>query len=48
LPPRGGLVQRSPSPTEALENMRVMTTIDRTMPPLQADERATLEGWLDF
>jgi uncharacterized damage-inducible protein DinB len=25
-----------------------MTTIDRTMPPLEADERATLEGWLDF
>src|SRR3712207_1610550 len=25
-----------------------MTTTPRTMPPLQADERATLEGWLDF
>ena len=25
-----------------------MTTIDRAMPPLAADERATLEGWLDF
>jgi uncharacterized damage-inducible protein DinB len=25
-----------------------MTTPDRTMPPLDADERATLEGWLDF
>ncbi len=25
-----------------------MTPIERTMPPLQADERATLEGWLDF
>ncbi len=25
-----------------------MTTTDRTMPPLQADERATLEHWLDF
>jgi uncharacterized damage-inducible protein DinB len=25
-----------------------MTTTHRTMPPLQADERATLDGWLDF
>jgi uncharacterized damage-inducible protein DinB len=25
-----------------------MTTTHRTTPPLQADERATLEGWLDF
>ncbi|MGY1640099.1 DinB family protein [Geodermatophilus sp. SYSU D00703] len=25
-----------------------MTTTERGMPPLQADERATLEGWLDF
>jgi uncharacterized damage-inducible protein DinB len=25
-----------------------MTTTDRAMPPLQADERSTLEGWLDF
>ena len=25
-----------------------MTTIDRPMPPLNADERTTLEGWLDF
>src|SRR4051794_2410789 len=25
-----------------------MTTTGRTMPPLQADERATLESWLDF
>jgi uncharacterized damage-inducible protein DinB len=25
-----------------------MTTPDRAMPPLDADERATLEGWLDF
>src|SRR4051795_11410159 len=25
-----------------------MTTTDRATPPLQADERATLEGWLDF
>jgi len=25
-----------------------VTTIERAMPPLQADERATLEGWLDF
>jgi uncharacterized damage-inducible protein DinB len=25
-----------------------MTTTDRGMPPLQADERATLDGWLDF
>src|SRR5919205_92958 len=25
-----------------------MTTIERAMPPLQADERATMEGWLDF
>jgi uncharacterized damage-inducible protein DinB len=25
-----------------------MTTTHRTMPPLRADERATLEGWLDF
>jgi uncharacterized damage-inducible protein DinB len=25
-----------------------MTAIDRPMPPLNADERATLEGWLDF
>ena len=25
-----------------------MTTTDRAMPPLQADERTTLESWLDF
>src|SRR3712207_3168331 len=25
-----------------------MTTIERPTPPLQADERRTLEGWLDF
>jgi uncharacterized damage-inducible protein DinB len=25
-----------------------MTTTERGMPPLQADERATLDGWLDF
>jgi uncharacterized damage-inducible protein DinB len=25
-----------------------MTTPDRGMPPLQADERTTLDGWLDF
>src|SRR3954463_4762966 len=25
-----------------------MTTTERAMPPLQADERATLEGWLEF
>jgi uncharacterized damage-inducible protein DinB len=25
-----------------------MTPSERTMPPLQADERSTLEGWLDF
>ncbi|HEX4292281.1 MAG TPA: DinB family protein [Trebonia sp.] len=25
-----------------------MTTIDRPMPPLNADERTTLESWLDF
>jgi hypothetical protein len=25
-----------------------MTTPDRAMPPLDADERTTLEGWLDF
>jgi uncharacterized damage-inducible protein DinB len=25
-----------------------MTTIERPMPPLNADERTTLEGWLDF
>ncbi|MFW0783630.1 DinB family protein [Gordonia sp. CPCC 206044] len=25
-----------------------MSTIDRPMPPLNADERTTLEGWLDF
>jgi uncharacterized damage-inducible protein DinB len=25
-----------------------VTTIDRPMPPLNADERATLESWLDF
>ncbi|MBA8826357.1 putative damage-inducible protein DinB [Saccharopolyspora lacisalsi] len=25
-----------------------MTTTDRTTPPLKADERTTLEGWLDF
>jgi hypothetical protein len=28
--------------------MLTMTTPDRAMPPLDADERATLEGWLDF
>jgi Protein of unknown function (DUF664) len=25
-----------------------MTTIERPMPPLNADERTTLESWLDF
>jgi uncharacterized damage-inducible protein DinB len=25
-----------------------MTTTERAMPPLQADERATLDGWLEF
>jgi uncharacterized damage-inducible protein DinB len=25
-----------------------VTTTERAMPPLHADERATLEGWLDF
>jgi hypothetical protein len=25
-----------------------VTTIERPMPPLNADERTTLEGWLDF
>jgi uncharacterized damage-inducible protein DinB len=25
-----------------------VTTIDRPLPPLNADERTTLEGWLDF
>src|SRR5258708_39388567 len=25
-----------------------MSTIDRRMPPLNADERTTLESWLDF
>jgi hypothetical protein len=25
-----------------------VTSIERTMPPLHADERTTLEGWLDF
>jgi uncharacterized damage-inducible protein DinB len=25
-----------------------MTTTDRAMPPLEADERTTLDGWLDF
>ncbi|MCX3061529.1 DinB family protein [Streptomyces beihaiensis] len=25
-----------------------MTSVNRPMPPLNADERATLEGWLDF
>src|SRR3712207_6458531 len=25
-----------------------MTTTERAMPPLQADERTTLESWLDF
>ncbi|WP_067979566.1 DinB family protein [Nocardia caishijiensis] len=25
-----------------------MTTIERPTPPMNADERATLEGWLDF
>ncbi|HEX4831575.1 MAG TPA: DinB family protein [Trebonia sp.] len=25
-----------------------MSTIERPMPPLNTDERATLEGWLDF
>ncbi|WP_285758194.1 DinB family protein [Nocardiopsis ansamitocini] len=25
-----------------------MTTLERSIPPLNGDERATLEGWLDF
>ncbi len=25
-----------------------MTALERPMPPLNADERVTLEGWLDF
>lgn len=28
--------------------MASMTTIERTMPPLDAPERETLEGWLDY
>lgn len=28
--------------------MASMTTIERTMPPLDAPERQTLEGWLDY
>lgn len=28
--------------------MVIVTTIDRPMPPLNADERKTLESWLDF
>jgi uncharacterized damage-inducible protein DinB len=28
--------------------MAGMTTTERAMPPLQADERTTLESWLDF
>jgi uncharacterized damage-inducible protein DinB len=28
--------------------MVIVTTIDRPMPPLNADERTTLESWLDF
>lgn len=25
-----------------------MTATERTTPPMNSDERATLEGWLDF
>src|SRR3954468_7222469 len=34
--------------TPAPDTMAGMTTTERAMPPLQADERATLESWLDF
>jgi hypothetical protein len=27
---------------------RPVSTIERPLPPLNADERTTLEGWLDF
>ena len=30
------------------EDNRPVNAIDRPLPPLNADERATLEGWLDF
>src|SRR3954464_8897586 len=34
--------------TPAPDTMAGMTTTERAMPPLQADERTTLESWLDF
>jgi hypothetical protein len=37
-----------PQPDGRTETIPIMTTTDRTMPPLQADERTTLDGWLDF
>jgi uncharacterized damage-inducible protein DinB len=30
------------------DTIAAMTTTDRAMPPLEADERTTLDGWLDF
>jgi hypothetical protein len=46
-------VRSSPGPEPGsskgvLTPSRTMTTTDRAMPPLQADERSTLESWLDF
>jgi hypothetical protein len=42
----GGRLSCLPPPTAS--NNQPVSTIDRPLPPLNADERTTLEGWLDF
>jgi uncharacterized damage-inducible protein DinB len=37
-----------PAPAGSAGDNRPVTTIERAIPPLNADERTTLEGWLDF
>src|ERR1700683_349902 len=43
--PDGGGPARQP---DAAGDNRPVSTLERPMPPLNADERTTLESWLDF
>src|ERR1700691_5329011 len=43
--PDGGAPARQP---DAAGDNRPVSTLERPMPPLNADERTTLESWLDF
>jgi uncharacterized damage-inducible protein DinB len=46
--PSSGVTGLSRGCPPALDTIAGMTTTERAMPPLQADERTTLESWLDF